>query len=74
MALADRLTEAHKRIPCVFQQMINAMPKPDRDALEKAMKDELPWRLIMRALRAEGYKTSTEAMSTHRKGECRCPK
>jgi hypothetical protein len=74
MALSDRLKDVTSASVCVFQQMLNKMPKEDLEALAQAFKDGLPWRAIQRALRAEGYKTSTEAMSSHRKGTCRCPK
>lgn len=74
MTLADRLKEVQQKLPCPFATTLASMKPEDRKALEQAFQDNLPWRAIQRALRAEGYKTSTEAMTAHRKGDCRCPK
>lgn len=74
MSLKDRFAEAAKGEPCPYQLMVNSLPPTEQEALAKAWKDGLSQRLILRALRAEGYKTSNEAIMAHKTGNCRCPK
>lgn len=73
MALADRieLAKREKKV-CPFQQMLNTMTKEDRETLVKAMKEGVPWRVLQRSLRAEGYSTSHETMTNHVRKTCRC--
>lgn len=73
MGLADRIEQAKQsKTVCPFQRLKDNMPKADRDALEKAMKEGVPWRVIQRSLRAEGYTTSHETMTNHMRNTCRC--
>jgi hypothetical protein len=77
MGLADKITKINKDVhgtPCTYQKMLNAMPTEERKALEDAWKKEISQRIILQALRSEGYKTSNEAIRAHRTGICRCPK
>jgi hypothetical protein len=54
--------------------MLNEMPEDEQKALEEAWKKEISQRVILQALRSEGYKTSNEAIRAHRTGVCKCPK
>jgi hypothetical protein len=76
MALFDKLEEANElvRPKCAYQVMVDKMDKKDRDALQAAWDKGYSQRVILRALRAEGYKTSNEAIMGHRTGQCKCPK
>jgi hypothetical protein len=76
MALFDKLEEANElvRPKCAYQVMVDKMDKKDRDALQAAWDKGYSQRVILRALRAEGYKTSNEAIMAHRTGQCKCPK
>ena len=59
---------------CAFQELYNRMSPEDQKALDKAMEKNYPTNLIIKALRAEGHKTSSDALRAHTKGQCRCPK
>lgn len=73
MTLADRIEMAKRdKKVCPFQNLLNTMTKADRETLEKAMKEGVPWRVLQRSLRAEGYVTSHETMTNHVKKTCRC--
>jgi hypothetical protein len=77
MSLADRLEEINGLVhnsKCVYVLFLESMKKEDRKALEDAWEKGISQRVILRALRTEGYKTSNEAISNHRTGNCRCPK
>ena len=75
MGLANKLEQINaKPEKCVYQLMVDAMPKEEREALEAAWAKGYSQRLILRALRSEGYKTSNEAILGHRSGSCKCPK
>ena len=77
MGLADKITKINKDVhgsPCTYQKMLNSMPAEERKALEDAWKREISQRIILQALRSEGYKTSHEAIRAHRTGICKCPK
>ena len=76
MALSDKLEEANElvRPKCAYQAMVDKMDKKDREALQAAWDKGYSQRVILRALRAEGYKTSNEAIMGHRQGQCKCPK
>jgi hypothetical protein len=76
MALFDKLEEANElvRPKCAYQVMVDNMNKEDRFALQAAWGKGYSQRVILRALRAEGFKTSNEAIMAHRTGQCKCPK
>jgi hypothetical protein len=76
MALSDKLEEANElvRPKCAYQTMVDNMSEADRLALQAAWDKGYSQRVILRALRAEGYKTSNEAIMGHRTGQCKCPK
>ena len=76
MALADKFAEysAKKTSHCPLGAILTKLPKADREAFDKAVADNFPARLIVHALREEGYKTSTDSLYRHNKGLCKCPK
>lgn len=75
MALSDKLTElTTTNLKCAYVQMLENMKEEDRIALDKAWEKGISQRIILRALRSEGYKTSNEAILNHRTGNCKCPK
>jgi hypothetical protein len=76
MALFDKLEEANElvRPKCAYQAMVDRMNEKDRAALQAAWEKGYSQRVILRALRAEGFKTSNEAIMAHRVGQCKCPK
>lgn len=76
MALADRFEEYEKQIntPCPYVQMLNNLNPQDRKALDSALQKGTPWKVIQRALRAEGIPCSAESYLSHKRNECRCPK
>jgi hypothetical protein len=76
MALFDKLEEANElvRPKCAYQVMVDNMNEEDRFALQAAWGKGYSQRVILRALRAEGFKTSNEAIMAHRTGQCKCPK
>ena len=76
MALFDKLEEANElvRPKCAYQFMVDNMNEADRAALQSAWDKGYSQRVILRALRADGFKTSNESIMAHRTGQCRCPK
>jgi hypothetical protein len=74
MTLADQYKKAIFTEPCPYMQTVNAMTAEDQKTLEEMWANGLSQRTILRLLRAEGYKTSNEAIMAHRTGTCRCPK
>jgi hypothetical protein len=75
MALSDKLTElTNVNTICAYIMLLENMIEEDRIALDEAWKKGISQRIILRALRSEGYKTSNEAMFNHRTGNCKCPK
>lgn len=77
MGLADRIDEINSIVnggKCVYQTLIDNMKEEDRKALQTAWDKGTSQRIILRALRAEGYKTSNEAILNHRTGNCKCAK
>lgn len=59
---------------CAYQMVLNSMPEKDLKALDDAWAKGLSANIIVKALRAEGYKTTPEAIRHHRRGMCKCPK
>jgi len=75
MALSDKLTELTTvNTKCAYIMLLENMKEEDRIALDEAWKKGISQRIILRALRSEGYKTSNEAMFNHRTGNCKCPR
>lgn len=77
MALANRLVEILEithGTKCAYILMIEEMKPEDRKALETAWESGYSQRIILRALRSEGYKTSNESISNHKTGNCKCQK
>lgn len=59
---------------CSYQMMLNSMPDKDRKTLDEAWAKGYSANIIVKALRAEGYKATAESIRTHRRGVCKCPK
>jgi len=76
MGLAEALHKMNKSKPeiCAYQILYLSLNDDDRKALDNAWANDVPARVILRALRAENHKTSNEAISAHRSGNCRCKK
>jgi len=77
MGLADKIEQISETVngtKCVYQVMVDAMPKDEQEALQAAWDKGYSQRIILRALRSEGYKTSNEAIQGHRSGSCKCQK
>jgi hypothetical protein len=77
MGLADKINKINNDVHgglCAYQKMVNEMPESDQKALEAAWSIDISQRVILQALRSEGYKTSNEAIRAHRTGICKCPK
>jgi hypothetical protein len=74
MALKDRIAKETLKQPCAYILMVNAMKAEDQKALAEAWAKGISQRIILRSLRAEGYKTSNEAILAHRSGACKCQK
>ena len=78
MGLADRMQEilkSQKPIgPCSYQGLYDSLPKEEQKALDEAIKKGYSQSVIIRALRAEGHKCSSDTMRAHFKGLCKCPK
>ncbi len=74
MTLADRYKQTIVNEPCRYMQTINSMSAEDQKTLAEMWANGLSQRTILRLLRAEGYKTSNEAIMAHRTGTCKCPK
>ena len=80
MSLGDKLDELNKLGTrkfskfCSYQEMLNSLDDKDVKALDDAWAKNYPAHLIIKALRAEGHKTSNDSIRAHRSGTCRCPK
>lgn len=79
MALGQALEELSKgskraSIYCPYQTLYNSLSPEDKKALDTAWKINMPINIIVRALRQEGHKTSSDSVRAHAKGQCKCPK
>ena len=59
---------------CAYQVMYNNLNLQDKKALDEAWATGMPISLIVRAIRQEGIKTSSDAVRAHQKRICKCPK
>jgi hypothetical protein len=59
---------------CAYQMLVDKLAEKDRAALEAAWERGMSANVIVKALRAEGYKTTAETIRSHRNGLCKCPK
>jgi hypothetical protein len=59
---------------CSYQALYESLPTLEQKALDSAIKLGYSQSVIIRALRAEGYKCSSDTMRAHFRGQCRCPK
>ena len=46
---------------CAFARLLSIMEKEDKEYLEQAVANGVPTSLLVKALRAEGYKTSRDS-------------
>ena len=78
MGLADRMEEILKSQKpvgaCSYQALYDSLPTTEQKALDEAVKKGYSQSVIIRALREEGHKCSSDTMRAHFKGQCRCPK
>jgi hypothetical protein len=78
MGLAERMEEIIKSQKpvgaCSYQALYDSLAKPEQKTLDEAIKKNISQNVIIRALRAEGYKCSADTMRAHFKGLCKCPK
>jgi isochorismate hydrolase len=74
MTLADRYKQSISNQPCPYVLTVNSMTAEDQKTLEEMWANGISQRTILRLLRAEGYKTSNEAIMAHRTKTCKCPK
>jgi hypothetical protein len=78
MGLAERMEEIIKSQKpvgaCSYQALYDSLAKPEQKTLDEAIKKNISQNVIIRALRAEGYKCSADTMRAHFKGQCKCPK
>lgn len=79
MSLGKTLEEFSKRNRklspyCAFQTLYLSLSDQDKKALDTAISNNMPQSIIVKALRKEGHKASSDTLRTHMKGECRCPK
>jgi len=80
MSLADKLKEIQLASTrkytefCPYQELYNSLDDKDQKTLDNAWAKNYPVNLIVKALRADGHKTSSDAVRAHTNGTCRCPK
>lgn len=77
MGLKDKLEQINSSInsdKCAYQELLDSMKPEDLAALETAWEKGYSQRIILRALRSEGYKTSNESILGHKSGNCKCQK
>lgn len=79
MALADRLNDlqnvkTRKTQACPYMLMYDSLTPENQKALDDAWAKGFSANLVLSALRAEGIKSSNEAIRLHFKGLCKCPK
>jgi len=76
MGLFEKLQEANELVKprCAYQAMVDGMNEADRNALQDAWDKGFSQRVVLRALRADGFKTSNESIMAHRTGQCKCPR
>ena len=59
---------------CAWQMTINSLSEKDKKALDEAWAKGYSANIIVKALRAEGYKATAETIRAHKRGMCKCPK
>ena len=59
---------------CAYIALYDSLDEDDRKALDNAWAKHYPVNLIVQALRANGYKASSDTIRLHQNGTCRCPK
>lgn len=78
MALSETLDSFANRPrvskDCPWRLLYQSLSKEDQKALDKAFEKGIPSSLIVKALRQEGHKTSSDSLRAHLRGECKCPK
>ena len=59
---------------CACAQFLEDMKTEDREYLEEAIAKSIPSSILLKALRAEGYKTSRDSLYSHYNKTCKCNK
>jgi hypothetical protein len=59
---------------CAWQMTMNSLTEKDRKTLDEAWLKGYSANIIVKALRAEGYKATAESIRAHKRGMCKCPK
>lgn len=75
MGLAKKLQEigeSRNRNVCYYKKMYDSLSPEDQKALDDAWAKKYSANEILMALRAEGIKSSNEAIRRHRIGACGC--
>jgi hypothetical protein len=76
MALADKLkeieTKRNTKNACAYMAMYESLSPADQKALDEAWNKGYSANEVLNALRAEGVKSSNEAIRRHRKNMCAC--
>jgi hypothetical protein len=77
MGLADKLASmdrTRKENYCAYRVMYESLSPADRKALDEAWAKGYSANVVLMALRAEGIRSSNEAIRRHKLGGCPCPK
>lgn len=74
--LQSLLSNAEVDARCPVQKLIDSVREDDEEAAglveQLVLNTQIPIAHVVEAIRSSGLKTSTEAVSWHRRGICRC--
>jgi len=78
MSLKDEIEalakERNHRGGCAWKALCDKLPPEDLKALEAAINKGISTKILVTALRREGYKTSNDSYVNHKRGNCSCAK
>jgi len=78
MSLKDEIEtlakERSHNTGCAWKALCDRLPPEDLKALEAAILKGVSAKILITALRREGYKTSNDSYVNHRRGNCSCAK
>jgi hypothetical protein len=78
MGLLDECRQeqaSRSKAQCRIAHVLDSMEKSDRDDLNAAMDDtSIQHVTITNVLRAKGHDLGKHSVSTHRRGQCGCPR
>jgi hypothetical protein len=74
MSLVEKIDDyfAKKSDVCAFALLLGSMPERDRNAIENAINKGIPGAVIIKFIKADGYKTSSDSYRAHAKKTCKC--